>query len=73
MTKQDTVNQAAQKLLDSGCYMVSIITTWHNCEISKCLMIVPQKPKGGDSMAPKKSPAGKKKPGIKKPPMKPMC
>jgi len=72
MTKQETINKAAQSLIDAGCDVVSIITTWHDGESSKCLMIVPTK--GGDHMAPKKSPAGKKKPmGSKKPPMKPMC
>jgi len=74
MTKQETINKAAQKLIDAGCEIVSIIATWHNGESSKCLMIVPtDKRKGGDRMAPKTSPAGKKKPGSKKPPMKPMC
>ena len=70
MTRQETVNKAAQSLLDAGCDLVSITTTWHKGGATECLMMVPRESNRREvnaNMAPKKSPAKKKKPAAKMP------
>ena len=68
MTRKEIVNNAAHKLLDAGCDLVSIVFTWKGGGATESLMMEKSSTEGGDEkMAGKKSPAGKKKPAAKMP------